>query len=169
MHKSAIFATRESPDPSDADARIVQRRAKRSVNEAAALQSLLPMYLPVLDIYNGDDDDNLFTVPDQMWDKRVSQQFNPDMDNTNSTETRSNDRLEPKIFPYPRALASLGPYAYPLVQTSKLLFPAFTVEGKGDLGIFASTYYRACYMRHRLSRNAMSNIDSLSLNSSLNC
>ncbi len=74
-----------------------------------------------------------------------------------------------KIFPYPRALASLGPYAYPLVQTSKLLFPAFTVEGKGDLGIFASTYYRACYMRHRLSRNAMSNIDSLSLNSSLNC
>jgi len=108
LHKSAIFATRESPDPSDADARIVQRRAKRSVNEAAALQSLLPMYLPVLDIYNGDDDDNLFTVPDQMWDKRVSQQFNPDMDNTNSTETRSNDRLERQNFPLPASTGIIG-------------------------------------------------------------
>jgi hypothetical protein len=80
--KSAIFATRENPDPSDADARIVQRRAKGSVNEAAPLQSLLPMYLPVLDIYNGDGDDDLFTIPDQTWDKRVSQQFNSDMDTT---------------------------------------------------------------------------------------
>lgn len=48
----------------------MQRRAKRSMNEAAAaaavaLRSLLPMYLPVLEIYNGDGDDDVFTVPDQ--------------------------------------------------------------------------------------------------------
>jgi hypothetical protein len=39
-----------------------------------------------------------------------------------------------KAFPYPRALASPGSYTYAVTQTSKLLFPTFTIEGKGDLG-----------------------------------
>lgn len=75
------------------------------------------------------------SIPDQMWDKRVSQQFNSDMDTT-LTVPKPDQTIgwSAKIFPYPRALASLRPYAYPLVQTSELLFPAFTVEGKGDLG-----------------------------------
>ena len=39
-----------------------------------------------------------------------------------------------KLFPHRDALATLKHFAYPVTQTPHLLFPFFTVEGKGDQG-----------------------------------
>jgi hypothetical protein len=71
--KLAISASRESPEPDDQEAKIVRKRILKSINEAATLQGLLPKFLPIFDIYDGDD---LYTVPNQQWDKQSSLQMN---------------------------------------------------------------------------------------------
>jgi hypothetical protein len=67
--KPAISASRESPEPDDQEAKIVRKRILKSINEAATLQCLLPKFLPIFDIYDGDD---LYIVPNQQWDKQNS-------------------------------------------------------------------------------------------------
>jgi hypothetical protein len=67
--KLAISASRESPEPDDQEAKIVRKRILKSINEAATLQCLLPKFLPIFDIYDGDD---LCIMPNQQWDKQNS-------------------------------------------------------------------------------------------------
>jgi hypothetical protein len=74
------------------------------------------------------------TVTNQPWDRKACLPSLPGspIPGPKSDQTVGWRNTE---FPLDRTLASLRPYAAP-VQTPQLLFPYFTVEGKGDAGLW---------------------------------
>jgi hypothetical protein len=128
--RNATAAKRLSPELDDDDAAKVRRRVHKSVNEAAAIQSLLPKVLQLDFIW---DSTAFMTVPDQLWDRKACL---PPLPTGNPIPVPKPDQTvgwRNTEFPLDKALAILRPYAAP-VQTAQLLFPYFTVEGKGDSG-----------------------------------
>ena len=109
-----------------------QNRAERCVNEAAVLQSLLPLYLPIFDIW---DDHELSTIPSQPWDNELGLQLSSGL-STYLTRPKPDQTIgwSEQAFECGNALALLGPNAQSVTETPYLVFSIFTVEGKGIRG-----------------------------------
>jgi len=130
--KTAIFASRESPEPTEDDVKKFRKRIRKSSNEAAALQSTLSKIIPLDEIWDRDD---LLTIPNQQWDKKVS--LPSDAPVSTRLATPKPDQtvgLSASTLACDNALAVLRPWAFPVTAAPDLTFPLFTVEGKGDQG-----------------------------------
>ncbi|MCJ1390939.1 hypothetical protein MMC18_003800 [Xylographa bjoerkii] len=120
--------TRASPGPSDNTAKGFYKRILKVGNEGGSIQALLPVLLPLINLYWESEDDR---IPiHQQWER----------------ETMLMPSLEPPIappkphqsfgfcedvFPFPNAVLELQTA---MISATELAWPYFTAEAKGQVG-----------------------------------
>jgi hypothetical protein len=148
----SLHATRACPQPDDTYFASFQRRLRNSCNEAAVVQGVMPMLVPIDHLL---DNENLMTVPNQQWDKEcclripTSAQYRippPKPDQTIGLAASN-------FSAYETALAYLAHKARPIRCLPSLTFPLVTVEAKGDRGqnvCRSQNLHNAAVMLHQL-------------------
>ena len=131
----AMKGSPSTPVPNDSETQNLRYMLAHSVNEASTIDSLLPMLLPIVeDMKISKEDTN---VSEQQWARTIllpSSKFLPGPNLTAPKPDRTFG-FKAAVFPHDIALAAMGTYAAPATNAQEeLIWPYFTVEGKGQGG-----------------------------------
>ena len=128
--KKALKKKRDVSGPDDTAAMRLGKLIDKAHTQQATVQKILPKVIPLEEL---DFSDEFYTVPGQLWDRRIMVAPNAKPSLT-APKPDMTIGWSSNFFEHQLAIDHLGASACPVAKDPRLAFPLFTVEVKGPGG-----------------------------------